>query len=64
MKHVFIPQRSPEWHQWRQKGITATEAAVDCVNSGSLLTVPMNVCERLCAADHLAKLLVCFYSLQ
>lgn len=32
----------------RQKGIAATEAAVVCVNSGSLLTVPMNVCERLC----------------
>ena len=31
----------------RQKGIAATEAVV-CVNSGSLLTVPMNVCERLC----------------
>lgn len=30
------------------KGIAATEAAVDCVNSASPLTVPMNVCERLC----------------
>lgn len=47
MKHVFIPLRSPVWLQWRQKGIAATEAAVDCVNSASPLTVPVNVCERL-----------------
>ena len=48
MKHIFIPLRSPEWHQWRQKGIAATEAAVVCVNSGSPLTVPHNLCERPC----------------
>lgn len=48
MKHVFIPLRSPEWHQWRQKGIAATEAAVVCVNSRSPLTVPHNLCERPC----------------
>lgn len=41
--------KSPVEQDGPEKGIAATEeAAVDCVNSGSLLTVPMNVCERLC----------------
>ena len=47
MFEVFMLM-SPVEQDGPEKGIAATEAAVDCVNSGSLLTVPMNVCERLC----------------
>lgn len=48
IRHVFIPLCLPEWLQWRQKGIAATEAAVVFVSTGSPLTVPQNGCEKLC----------------
>lgn len=28
MKIINLPQRSPEWHQWRKGGVTASDAAV------------------------------------
>lgn len=41
MFYVDLDQRSQEWHQWREKGITATEAVAICGKSA--FTTPWRV---------------------